>query len=215
MGVPRTYRKSQERLLANYNWTDLIQGQGIVNYYLFRGTTDAAEFYGASSDNYKRSTSIEVLWTAGSGSATKGDNYDAGQFNQGMVLEGTAYAEGSFSVIKTSGSGTSGNISIIVKLIKVSATNTDLVSEQSQSISTASGLTTGNFLVDLEIPKTTFKDGDVLRIEMTINKDGGAGGVWEMSYGTDPTNRDGTRLIPSTADVTTTTKISIPFKLII
>ena len=212
-GVPVVFRDTRERVLANYDWTNIIQGQGIVTYYLFQGETDSGVFQGASSDSAKRSNRIELTHTTGSGSSTKNSNFDIGEFNQAMTLEGTAYISGSFFVLKTSGSGSSGDVSIILTLVKVSTGTTDIVAVESQSISTSSSLVAEDMLMNLQIPKTTFKAGDVLRLEMTIKKDGGSGGVWRMGFGTDPLNRDGTDLKPDSTDRTTTTKVNIPFKV--
>lgn len=213
MVLPRVFSNDRERVIASFNIIDIIQGQGIVKYYLFQGETDSDIIRGASNDSVKRSKAVERLSGMGPGDASQISDYDVGQFNAGATIEGTAYAQGSFSVIETSGSGGSGDVSIKVQIIKVSGGGETLIGEaESQSISTPSSLVVGNFLIPLTIPKTTFKAGDKLRFRVSIIKTGGASGV-EIAYGIDPLNRDGTRLVPSTTDVTTTTRIDTPFKI--
>jgi hypothetical protein len=214
-GVPVVFRDQRERVLQNYNYIDLIQGQGVVSFYLFQlETAAAADLYAATSISTTRSKEIEKHNTRGGGSNTSDFDFDVGQFNQNMTIEGTAYCSGSFGITLSSGSGTAGDFSIQFLIRKFDGTTETEIADETSSAISASGGGEANYNIPITIPKTTFKAGDLLRITVALIKDGGSGGTWDTYFGTDPLNRDGTRFEPGQDDgFTTVTKVQIPFKI--
>ena len=92
MGVSRTYRKSAERAIASYSFTDIVTGTGIVTFYPFVGRDNSAAIYRMDS-TAQYSELIEKTF-----GLTENDtparyvniSWDTKKYNLAQTLRGTA-----------------------------------------------------------------------------------------------------------------------------
>ena len=216
MGVPRTYRKSQEKAIASYDYTDIASAEGVINFYPYQVYDgDNSQILNKLNNLIKRSRTIEILEVTG-GAGSQNITCDLSEFNLPRSIEGTAYANGTSAVFYVSGSTPTKTITITIKFQKWDgSTATDIADNKAEDWEpTADSSTqTFNWIIPITIPRTHFKKGETLRIIISTSWTVSGGGVWGYGVGLDPYNRDGTYITPSTDDVVTKTELSVPFKI--
>lgn len=212
---------------ASYDFQDIADGTGVVHFYAGTaistlGTTPSqgsTTSYILSQDTF-RSAGIETTTDAvvyvGSTYAQSGNQsrtFALSEFNLPKTLQGTAIIS---SCMKTKNPANGdGYIKPNYVLMKNS---TDIGSQYGQEIATtAAGFGSAvNQLVTIDLSSPVhFAKGDVLklRVEEWGSADAGTSTL-TSTFGTDPLNRDGTNITPS-SDTTSTTilKASIPFRI--
>jgi hypothetical protein len=192
MTVPVLYRKSNESTLANYNYSEISEGTGVIKFYGFSTQTDSTKAY-ALSQNPVYSSDVETSF-----SVPNGANFDLSAFNLPKTIGGTGIVNACFYV----GSGT-GYLGVILKRVR-NGVETNIVT----GVYSPNKAAVGNLLitVPLTIPQTSFKRGDILRLRLEAT-----GASCVIAH--DPQNRDGTYNKPSTDKLISKMEFYCPFKL--
>jgi hypothetical protein len=213
MAYPTVYRNTTDQALTSYNYLDMISGKAYIKFYCLN--TDTTRTYFLTQNAIE---SYKVINTGG-GTATGSyvlmadHDYDL-KFTRATIIEGTAYAKVLFGHARGSGSSTHTSY-VIIKLRRYSgSTETELVSQQSQTLSSG-GTTQGQFTGSFIIPRTKFRRGDIFRLTIELWESGGNAESFNWFYAADPLGR----AIPAaestqwtlTADQSTSLIIQIPF----
>jgi hypothetical protein len=209
--------------LVNYDFQDVAEGTGITLFYGFVAKDSTGSTYRLSRD-ILYSAQIEettAVSTTGFHSFVKflDKDFDLSAFNIPKSIRGTAYVR--FTSSQDNTSGIAGDVKYIVRVRKYSgSTETDIASVESENIDwPINPAIEATFILPVTIPLTNFQKGDILRltIEGWASSDGNPGTTTgNMTIGTDPQNRDGTVIIPSTDTTdnrTTQIKFWCPFDL--
>ena len=189
MGVPRTYRKSQENFRINFNWEEIANGVGIVQLTSL-GTTDST---GEQFGNIPASISEQAdpqgsCNTLGGGS---GDynlvlerNFDNAKNSYATTIEGKAIVAITYGAV--SSLNNTSNTHVICKIIKVDSAAAETVIGEIQSeevIAAGSGAaTTKTAIMTIDCSKTVINSSDFLRLNVE---------VWTKGVGTVPNNNGG------------------------
>lgn len=210
----KSFIRGGEGSVASYNWTDIGEGTGMVNFYGMLtntlGTSDTPKLTqttGYSSEVYLNG----LLDTPADNAVFIDADFDLSPFNLPKVMGGTALFRCSFSYAHTFGGGSSGygNLKIIIRKVS-GGVETDLVSEESDQVGLTgtTGTAYARCVMPLVIPLTSFKKGDTLRVTVQALSYGGAsGGNEAMRIWCDPLNATITS-VPFTQ-----MKVEIPFRI--
>lgn len=214
MTIPPVFRKSSEAAIASYSFTDIAEGTGIVKYYGFvEEDSGGVDYYLSTQAVFSRD--IDITATGGASASIDAD-FDLPPFNLPRTVKGTALVTFTFSLV--TGVGTGGTATATAKIRKWDGSSeTDLVTGTSQTITLGGEESQKDLSVmSLVVPETLFKTGEILRLTMGVTWTRTAGANNGTVYlGTDPQNRDGTNIAPSTDSPATTTKLEFycPFKV--
>lgn len=198
---PREFIKGGENVVANYDWTDIAEGTGLVKFY---GCASALS--GATTIEYNLLTH-QVYSAIIEETTTSSESFDfyTPYFNMPKNVRGTAYLNLAAYIDNSS------SMYFEVTFYK-----------NSGGVDTAISSTISSEVVDnerrmafLKIPLTFthFKKNDRIKMTLTIVERGtGGGGGGTAGTGIDPMGRDGTLLDSSTyPDLTTQMTLYIPF----
>jgi len=211
--------QSTNNALASYDYYDIAEGTGTKIFYGYVTSGASAISYGLTGDSSIYSNQID-LFNSGSLFGIINVNFDLPAFNLPKTIGGTGLINGVMQVLPFVGSLCSGSFMVYVNKISSGVTTT-LVSGTTQLLTKNGGGGLNDFIVlPLTIPQTSFKRGDVLRLNMSgaNYKDAGAGGPSGVgiALGSDPMNRDGIYIKPSSdtnPQTTTRLKFHCPFVL--
>jgi hypothetical protein len=215
MALPQTYVIPGPASIASYNWFDISQGLGYVNYYGYTSDTPTASgaLYSLTTNSDVYSSTIESRKTSGLSTA---DQYmeltfDAPSFAQPKIIKGSAILTLSHSSVLTSSSSADYIQAALQKWDGTTATNISIVSG---AASTTTGLVRENTSTLLiPIPRTGIGVGESIRLNIKkILTTGSSTEFFAIAH--DPKDRDGNYITPST-DTTSTTKLilSVPFEI--
>ncbi|KKL23461.1 hypothetical protein LCGC14_2425140, partial [marine sediment metagenome] len=149
--------------------------------------------------------------------AKKSDvDFDLSPFNLPRTLRGEMVVSIAASAKPSSG-GKQIEMYFIVKLRKVSGSESDIVSVQSDTWQTGTTevQNPNQFLIPLTVPSTPYKKGDVLRvtIEMWARNSIGGTAIGKFGYGHDPSNNFTPDTYTESNGITSRLMCFIPFKL--
>ena len=190
MTIPKTYRKSRDPILANFDWTDIAAGTGYEDYFLIESEVDGGKDHHLTSQHdYSNSVDISVQTT------TSTLDYDLTPFVNPRTINGVAlislavYGLGGITPVYT------------VQLYKWDGSSETLLgtAEFEPTLTAARML-----YMPITIVNKKIGIGETLRCKVILNNPSGS----EARYGIDPANRTSGQLI-----ITTTSKISIPYRL--
>lgn len=213
MPVPKVYQKSTEGSVVSYNYTDIAEGTGIVIFYGYVTENGAGLDYHLGTDSTTYSSKLETE----SASVTALDfDFDLSSFNFSKIVKGTGLL--SFTIGSQSGTGTTTNTTCVATLRKWDGTTeTDIATATSPVVSAGASTKVLELVtMPITIPKTHFKKGDTLRLNMLVTPVKAVGTQSATAIlGHDPRNRDGSLIVPSTDTPDTITKIifKLPFDL--
>ena len=189
--------------LQSFNFSDFVEGSGVVKYYGVQSTNSSATSYILT----QKQIYSDPIETAALVDDTDLD-FDLSPYSSPQILEGTAIIN--YCIGSTNAAGSySMAMTVTIKKVK-GTTETTLVS----TTAPAHGKNEKTiYCLQASIPRTSFEIGEFLRVTFTpdITADGESAGM-----GTDPYNRDGvTYLAPSSDDPVTTTKLEvyIPYEI--
>lgn len=150
MPVPITYRKSGEQGIASYNYTDLAEGTGVVNYYCVKSVSSEATTY--------MLTTLATPFPGNSGKfvSSHAVNFDLSPFNLPKVVKGTAIITGMLGF-----SATTFQARAQIKKVSKGGTVTSISSEAATQDISAD---TQTFCVKMPLVTTNFGKGDTLRL---------------------------------------------------
>ena len=196
-------------IIASYSYTDVEEGTGVQIFNAFitddgTGHLSKSLVFSKSSSNVNQSN-IETseTGTAGAWAEIGNRDFDLSPFNFAQTIRGTAIVNISHHAIAT------GSSRFLIRVRKWDGS-------AETEIANVTTFSPGNgevvmHCVELTIPRTHFKKGDVLRL--TIISQANGTGSQTLYFGTDPQNRDGVNLIPSTDPITTKLEFHCPFEL--
>ena len=218
MGLPVVYRRSNE-ITATYSFSDVADGTGVIIFYGFVSKVGITEDYHLTDQStilsHHSGVSSGIESTDQDGSSANIDlDFDLTAFNNPRKLRGTAIVQ--FSLLGVADGSAGGTASAVITIRKWDGTTeTDIATATTPEISFG---TSGNDkkleAIPITIPKTRFKKGETLRLNVnaTATKTSGTGNV-RVVIGNDPQNRDGTYITPTTDDFTTQLVFHAPFDL--
>lgn len=193
-GVPPNFQ-AISNVLANYDFVDIVSGTGIIN--LYAGKTVDVKLL----SNYTFYSEPFVTRSAGNATAAYVKNIDEDfdvVVNRTLVLKGKIVVNVPMAI--DSSVNHYGYVKVILRKYS-GGSETDIVSNDS-SATAATGVEVYVMkAIDLDIPLTVFKIGDILRITVEgYDKSTGAGTAY-ISIAYDPMNRttgwDSTAAVPS------------------
>ncbi|KKK70095.1 hypothetical protein LCGC14_2927450 [marine sediment metagenome] len=188
-------------IIASYSYTDIAEGTGVVIFKAFI-TDIGALGHLTASQVYSRNIETSETGTAGDWDTIGDRDFDLAPFNRSQIIKGTAIVNISQHAV------TSGSSRFLIRVRKWDGS----AETEIANVTTASE-GAGDVVMHCEqltIPRTHFKSGDVLRL--TIISQASGSGSQTLYYGTDPQNRDGANIIPSTTPVTTKLEFHCPFE---
>ena len=157
MPIPTIYRKASEAAIASYSYTDIAEGTGVTQFWLYSSQNSVGLDYHINS-NSCFSASTETVCTGVT------IDFDLPPFNLPKNIKGTAIINLCYRIDGASGSG-----SMSVTLKKYSGTTeTSISSAVSSPDANAAPATYTHWT--FHIPITTiahFKKGDILRVAIT------------------------------------------------
>lgn len=219
--LPEEFPIPSESSIASYNWTDIAEGTGIVKFYGFVVEDSTGISYKLSTNPFYSGGGIDAVETeairTSEISFTKiiDLDFDLSPFNLPQTIKGTATINYMHFCDGTTGGGSIGGESYII--FKLKKNDVEIASVQSDTfvIALAEGDVGEIKCVQITVPLTPFKKGDVLRITVEIWAKRVEANAPYIVFGHDPQNRDGTKIKPSSDDPTSMTKfeVFIPFKL--
>ena len=176
MPLNKIYQKTGDTPIQTFSFTDLATGQGYVRYFAATGTDE-----NILTTNVVLSNEIQTVVSFASLSSTPALAIDLDfdiEFKVPQTIEGKAIVNVTIGTESESG-GTSTNTFIIAKIRKVSGgVETDLAENQSDTLQASdAAIETKVMLIEIEVPKTAFKIGDILRLTIEQWHFGLAGGT--------------------------------------
>ncbi len=209
---------NEESSIATYDYQDIAEGTGIVNFYAAQAKLSGSAIVGLlTTDNTLYSNVIaqkEDVSSTALGLQNTTD-YDV-TFNLPKQIKGQA------RLTITQGAYTAGSVSSQVSIVAELYRNGDLMATGGTAITDddadAVNSETKTLPFDLSSQIWSFKAGDILKLRIKLYGQGGADTVY-VGYGVDPQDRDDVTdgafsagVIIDTED-TTQLKLSIPFIL--
>ena len=193
-------------ILISYGFTDIADGTGKVKFYLIQGASKMISdqvLYSPTIEEYRTTSSGEFILIATS-------DYDLQPFNTLRVVNGSAIYEVGCWQRSSSGAGRG---RIIIKVVHYDGNDETILGTSTifdiNSGSTVSQVRTGT----IPLTRKVFRKGDILRLKVEFWGNGTTGEK-QIAMGTDPINRDGTKIIPSTQDNITKSSVYIPFEIL-
>lgn len=157
MPIPIVYRKSVESAVASYDFTDIIEGTGIVNFYFgYAGSTKVL-----STNRFYSGTSYNSETIENSGAFCKEIDLDFDVLiNKPITIKGTCVASVPTMITRLNGT----IISYVTVYLRKwdGSTETDIASGASAQFTTAA-TAWKNQSAYLNVPTTSFKKGEYLR----------------------------------------------------
>jgi len=187
--------------IASFDFDSLATGINYKTFYTLI-TQDVATQYSLQDNTINYSY---IRDTTQSGNGTKTLTFDSSGFNIPRTVKGTAFIS-----IGTERNTGAGDNTFTARLYKYDGSSATPISSTS---TLTFGAVTDQKVISFEMPctETLIAEGEQLRLVLTVTVASGAGTF--ASIGHDPANLDGGRIIPSTNDTITSTRINVPFKI--
>jgi len=219
MAIQKKFLKSSETL-ASFDWVDLASGTGFVVYKGGTGISGASTFL---SNNDFYSNTIESLATGTGTTATKEFDldFDLSAFNLPQTIRGTAIVTVPMGIRGESAGGKTYNMYYIAKIRKWNGTTeTEVASATSDTHSQVIaddarvGMTK---TVQITVPATHFKKGEVLRLTIEGWAWASAGSDSDYAIGHDPKDRNVAEIVDTDNVIPDTTptilEFHVPYKV--
>ena len=193
--IPQAFPLPSDPAVASYNYVDIANGLGYAIYYAIVWRTETTSTYA-------------LIPTAEYSGITQLDfgtySFDTSVFNTQRTAKGNAFV----SVCYVSNACPITTFNITLYRVPVSGAAVAICSTASATLGCTNNVPEINS-VQLPLTETDFKVGEKLRLTIAASETGVA------SFGTDPANRDGSTINPSSDDPPSTTvlKVGIPFKI--
>jgi hypothetical protein len=213
--------------LINYDYFDIADGTGVVNFYLgttFENATSGAQL-GSNTwySNTVGSARLAFVLTSGAFQKLQDIDFDL-DLNTPRIIQGDALLNITTAIDITSMPATEVEwIFLNARLRKWDGTTeTEIVQTSGAQYVKNSGDTAVTYYtqaIKIPIPRTHFKAGETLRLTLehhaTANKDNGGDNQLCLAFGHDPMNRAVTlgSMVFNGTTVPTIATIKIPFKL--
>jgi len=207
--------QTQQTAIASYDYTDIASGTGYSIFYggnLSDGTSASGSYVLSNNVFYSENLTTEAVKDTTVWFHLFDIDFDSSPFNLPRVVQGKALLNvtlghsvtgGPLAYMRLSGS----------RIIKYDGTNeTVLATFDSDVYGLGADAGSHVFAVDADIAQTTFKEGDILRLNVnaSVYMDGAGGETWGIAH--DPAERAGS-VSYYTATDTTALKLHVPFKI--
>lgn len=208
-----TYQ-AQPNSIASYNYTDIAEGTGVIEFYGATGELDSGAFYYLTTNqDYTKetTTSGDADYSLTTYTKAVDVDFDLAEFNLPKDIGGTARSFISFWIGNGSTS-LAGSVYVVVKIRKWDGTTeTEIASAQGQTEAQPDVVTKNYHFsnIEIDVPRTHFNIGETLRITVEvwgISTDASEGAI-EVGLIHDPNNA-----AQGSAEFTFF-KSQIPFKL--
>ncbi len=190
MTLPTKFRKTRERILANYDAVDLVAGTGIVSFWPGR----TQQGYRMSNKKfYSNTVSTAAIGHTNASSTVYTKLHDVDfdlDFNQSQTIKGKTIISIPFGIKQNQGAVTSASfVNIIVKKVE-GGSETELATASGGTITEGTQTNTEILMstFEVDIGLTTFKRSDVLRLTVEQYERGTSGDV-DVYFGHDPKER--------------------------
>ena len=187
MTLPQKFRKTRDRAIASFNFTDIASGLGVQIFFCTIGETSGGNTYHLL-DNAVTSKNDAIDKKLQNGTDV---DFDTSNFNLPRTVKGTAFLSGSFKV----DSGLS--VSCTATILKFDGSTETVIGATITSQTEASTSNERGVLLEIPLTETLIKKGELLRLTITVTTQGGISGLHA-----DPLGSDGQPL-----------KLLIPFKI--
>jgi hypothetical protein len=171
MTIPQTYRKSKERVIQSYDFIDMINNLGYVNFYFSNCIDEETENIKPFLTNYKIEAQEDYIKSVSSNSTEwiliEKKDIDI-QLQSIQTIEGlfliylAAFTEGGFSSYTASG-----YVNVEIKKV-VGETEESLGKAQSSVMATSGAVDTILETLGIDISETKFRKGDKLRVSLNF-----------------------------------------------
>ena len=208
--------------IASFDWADIQEGTGMVDYYAFDCEDSASVKYLLAHELYY-SKDIEKSQTPPSSEAdyikALDIDFDLADFNLPKIIGGKGIIKGSFFITNDVSPWKSYGY-LVFKIRKYSGTTeTEIANVQTVTIELTGvdSCLIKPFVCRVVIPNTYYKPGDILRLTVEAWKktDGTGGNTGIIGFGLDPMNRDGVKIKPSVTPANfSQLKLSCPFRIL-
>ena len=198
MAVPINYRRSNEQVIASYDYYDLGEGTGIKTLYGAKLALSGSTLYLLTPNEAVLSST--AMTTTGEGTVTM--NFDLSPFNMPKIVTGTAYFSAPLANSAAGGTGSK----LWVQVQKVSEGVVSNVSSEVQGANLYGNSAHSMEFIPITVNRTHFKKGDILRLVVKLIC-GVGGGTAETTH--DPAGRDGTDLTSATTAPVISTKMRL------
>lgn len=198
MPIPKVYAKMGQNAIASYDYTDIAEGTGVIDFLGFTTVISGATLRHLGTKTVY-SANIEPIFAT----ATT-YNFDLTTFNYPKIAKGTAYIGFSRYWAGT----INHKLNIYFTIQKVSeGIATNIGSVQTAEFTSDGNPSIAHYLLNASLTTTHFKRGDILRLTIYAVHPSGT-----LYIGTDPANRDGSLVTPA-ATYPTKLEVYIPFKI--
>lgn len=186
MTLPQFFRNDRERAIVSFNFLDIADGTGIVEFNMMTSKiADALNFnlnkavmeVGNTDPTTVTSHERRTFFNA----AEQNRIFELSTFNTTKTIRGDCFIN--FTLVATSSN--TGTTVFTISLLKNGSTITS---------TTATTTKTETMNILLDIPRTNFKSGDVMAIKIELTSETGVGSYFLLH---DPKNRDITGYTPS------------------
>jgi len=196
MTLPPFFRNERERVIASFDAFDIASGTGIKNFY----AGDTVDTTILSDQTFYSDTIVSNTGNIGiSADAKRLDiDYDV-EINNPLTIVGKTVLNVPISATRTGGTTTAHVVAVLRK--ESASVETDIVTNISRVLSVSLGTGYTMLAIDLDIPQTSFKRGDILRLTVELWASGGASPA-SAAFAHDPKGRttgwDVSGAVPST-----------------
>ena len=203
MAIEEVYN-NQSSAIASYNYEDLAENTGVKLFYA--ATTNSDEIL---TQNQIYSNNIELSGAVSSNAyaVILDKDFDLTAFNAPQIVRGTAY----FNYTLYNSSAVDEYMHIYIRKWDGSAETEIANLSGALFISGAYGARVET--LSIPITNTPFKEGEQLRVTANLYARRSTGAAEKVAFGSDPMNRDGALIIPSTDGTISQFKCWIPFNL--
>jgi len=226
MALPEIYRKSPDAI-QSYDSIDFATGAGIINFYAGESKNSGALAYSLSRNAFysREITSGAYLKTEHVSNVSIFNKNFETIFSKTFVMQGPALVTIPFGMENLNLQGTlSGAVAAtLYKVDGVTGTATEIAPVVSGAVMTivnaVSSLQRAETLVFDNIPATTFKEKDILRLNVNLIEvgisTGGSAQFITVGLGMDPKNRAETRFFSGAFSNSHPTELvlQVPFKI--
>ena len=211
MGIKQIYRNTGEGAVASYDFTEIANGLGIVDFNGFSTNSGGVEsFHLTNGSPFSNLVDTSGSLTGAAGTTLEFD-FDSSPFNLPRSIRGDTSVVLSWKV--TNNTSSNSNF-VYATLNKLDGTTETLLSTTSGAILDSGIGARTNTLSFNGVPKTHFKKGEQVRLTVGIQVVTAGNDPKRGFFAFDPQNRDGFNISPST-DSSSTSKLimSLPFDI--
>lgn len=214
MTVPVVFRNQGERVITSFDYTDIADGTGIIDYQGFSCETSGGVTYKLNRQaTYSSQIETTQALTAINTYQKEMDlDFDLTTFNLPQTLRGKAIIQFAWGHDAYTG-GNTNNAYIIAKLRKWDGTTeTEIAHIQTETLDITNGVTKYRIAnMPITIPQTLYKKGETLRLTIegwALTNGGGS----NLTIGHDPQNREG-NVLTAANDMITKMDLYTPFDI--